>query len=401
MWEIHRRHPDLFLEDQFPDVLGAHARSFAEWFVGAGCGVHELPEIFVRPVREALDEDGDPVTSEKMLAKWIYRTAWRFKDLSGFLPFKLRRQIAATLFRRAYVSDAETGGMETGYNAMSSYPNGINILGYLQGELGIGEAARSTLRSCAAAGVSAAAIDFTRGLPHRREEDIPGNFADDPKFGVTLLHLNAEQVQHVCADRNDVLRDRYVVGFWNWELPELPDEWLDGASFLNEVWAPTHFCQVAFSRKLKIPVAHVPYSIDVAVPPDIGRCELGLPEDDFIFMQTFDCFSTPERKNPMAAVEAYQRAKPSFRRNTRLVIKLINSDKETKLRKSLRVAVDRDDSIIVIDRYLRRPELNALFNSVDSYISCTDRRATASHSQNRCSWANPSLQPAGRETWIS
>jgi glycosyltransferase involved in cell wall biosynthesis len=369
MREVFHNHPDLFIEEQFPDVLGVHARSFAEWFAGPGREFHKLPDAFVQPARDALSGGaGSPaVATSSSFSKWIYQMAWRFKDLThAFIPLKTRQKIAAALFRRAYVNESSETSPSS---AASLLPRGVNVIGYLRAELGVGEAARATLRACKAAGIETAAIDFTKGVQSRLDEKVPGGFATDPKFGVTLLHLNAEQVPYAVADLEAAMKGRYNIAFWNWELPELPDSWLECTQFLDEVWAPSQFCATAFGRKLKIPVAQIPYAIDVEVPPGIGRRELGVPEDGFVFLYMFDALSVPQRKNPMAVVEAYLRARPSLRGKTHLVLKMINGEKETGTLKQLRAAMDREPSIVTIDRYLRRPELNALFNAADCYVS--------------------------------
>jgi glycosyltransferase involved in cell wall biosynthesis len=301
--------------------------------------------------------------------KWLYRTAYRLKALThlqAIVPLKMRLRIAATLFRRAFMYESSAAVTQ---GAMASFPYGINLIGNLRAELGIGEGARATLRSCKAAKIPVAAIDFKKGFHSRLEEEIPDGFEDDPKFGVTLLHLNAEYIPYAVADHEAVLQGRYNIAFWNWELPELPDSWLECTRFLNEVWAPSRFSATAFSRKLKIPVTYIPYAIDVKVPLGISRRDLGIPENGFIFLYMFDALSKPERKNPMALVEAYVRALPSFHGETHLVLKMINGEKETDLNNRLHAAMSREPSIVTISQYLHRPELNALFNVADCYVS--------------------------------
>ena len=71
----------------------------------------------------------------------------------------------------------------------------------------------------------------------------------------------------------------------------------------------------------------------------------------------------------MAVIEAYLRARPSFKGKTHLVLKIINAEKETGLLAQLRAAVEREPSIVPLWDYLRRPQLNALFNAADCYVS--------------------------------
>ena len=116
-------------------------------------------------------------------------------------------------------------------------------------------------------------------------------------------------------------------------------------------------------------MTHIPYAIDVRVPPGIGRRELGVPTDGFVFLYMFDALSVPARKNPMAVVEAFEKAARRFSRPAWLVLKMINGDRENDLRRRLEAARARTPNIVTIERYLKRPELNALFQAADCYVS--------------------------------
>ena len=181
MSEVFLNHPDLFLEDQFPDLLGVHARSFAEWFTGPGREFHKLPDRFVQPAINALAAANGTATAAQggeSFGKWLYRTAWKFKDLTHiFVPLKTRQKIAAMLFRSAYVNESSP---TPAAKSTASFPRGLNVIGYLKAELGVGEAARTNLRACKAAGISAAVLDFATGSTSRRGEEIPGNFGTEP-----------------------------------------------------------------------------------------------------------------------------------------------------------------------------------------------------------------------------
>lgn len=370
LMEVYRGFPALELEEQFPDVPGAHAEYFAAWCRTDGREFHRLPDVFLRPA-EAAQAQKSAALHGGGFNQLVYRLAWRFKDLTHlFVPLKTRQKIAGLLFNRAYLPQAIAHPSARGGSAPAiAGPVGLNVIGYLRAELGVGEAARATLRACRAAGVPAAAVDFSTGVASRLEERIPEGFALAPQYGVTLLHVNADQTPHVVAEHEAAMRGRHNIGFWNWELPELPDSAANAARFLDEVWAPSTFCATAFSRRLSIPVTLVPLSIDVTVPPGVGRRELGLPEDDFLFLFMFDAFSIPERKNPLGLLEAWNRARGSFNRPARLVLKMINGDKESETTARLRAAAARDPAITLLERYLRRPDLNALFNAADCYVS--------------------------------
>jgi glycosyltransferase involved in cell wall biosynthesis len=371
MYAVFRRFPDLHLDEKFPDVLGVHAQSFAEWFIGPGCEYHKLPEQFIQPARNALQVRSDTRkhTQRINLNKWIYQKVFQIKNytrLYTLIPPKQREKIAALLFRRAYLNP--TGNTSRNISP-AMFANGINIIGHLKAESGVGEASRVMLRACINAGISTTALDFEKGVPSRQEEKLSENINSNPSHNVNLFVLNPQRVPYAVVDFESIMKGRYNISLWNWEMPEIPDSWIDSSRFFNELWAPSQFCATAFSRRLKIPVTWIPYGIYFEPPPIIGRRELGLPEKEFIFLFMFDAFSVPERKNPMGIVNAYLRAKPTFEKKSKLVIKIINGDKANDSLRDFFIAIGNEPSIILINNYLNRPDLNALFNSCDCYVS--------------------------------
>jgi len=182
--------------------------------------------------------------------------------------------------------------------------------------------------------------------------------------------VNADQVPFAAEELGRSFFDgRYNIGYWNWELPELPDEHMKAFDFLDEVWAPSSFCHETFSKKARKPVTRIPYCIDLKVPAGVGRAELGLPAEGFLFLFMFDALSVLERKNPAALIEAFLRAKSSLPKAARLVLKVINADKVPQDHAEILRIAQRDPSIVFLSRYLDRPEINALCASVDCYVS--------------------------------
>lgn len=367
--EVHRSYPDVQLDVQFPDLFGVHAELFARWCVGDGVALHGLPDVFLAPMRTAIAGSAPAVPTAWSVNRWAFHAAWRFKHLvRPFAPVALRVRLGRALFHRAYGPAVAAAGRASTAAAPTSV-TGVNVLGYLRGELGVGEAARATLRACAAAGISVAAIEYTHNPPSRMDEDLPAATSTTPDHGITIVHLNADQSAYAMVDHDTALRDRYRIGYWNWELPEFPDTWPDAERLLDEVWAPSTFCATAFSRRLRLPVTHVPYAVQVPVVHGPGRDAFGLPSEAYIFFFMFDAHSVPERKNPMAVVEAFQRAAPQSRRPVHLVVKMINASESSPPVAALRRAAAADPAITLIDRYLARPELTALMQATDAYVS--------------------------------
>ena len=86
-----------------------------------------------------------------------------------------------------------------------------------------------------------------------------------------------------------------------------PERWRDSFSLLEEVWAPTAHIAAALEPMARVPVTTV--RIPVQLPPlePRSRAEMGLPEDKFMFLFSFDYLSVFKRKNPLAVIEAFTR----------------------------------------------------------------------------------------------
>jgi glycosyltransferase involved in cell wall biosynthesis len=99
--------------------------------------------------------------------------------------------------------------------------------------------------------------------------------------------------------------------------------------------------------------------------PGPARETLGLPRSSFVYLFAFDVQSLVERKNPFALIRAFRQAvRPGD--DAVLVLKLLNASPHlvTQLREA-----GGDARLIVIDRLMTRPELNALLSACDCYVS--------------------------------
>lgn len=248
-------------------------------------------------------------------------------------------------------------------------PFGVNIIGYLEAEMGVGEAARSTIRACQAAGIPFSLVDFAAGSRSRAGERLDPAWPRGQQFGVNILHINADQtpvaVRHFGAG---FFRDHYTIGVWNWELPEFPVAWRRTFDSLDEVWAPSVFCRDAFAAATAKPVTCIPYSVVPAEPPAGSRAGFTLPPG-FLFLFMFDALSIPERKNPLGLLDAFALASETSTVPLALALKVINGGHESAFMTALRARVAGRSDIVLMDDYLPRERLTALFAACDSYIS--------------------------------
>jgi glycosyltransferase involved in cell wall biosynthesis/SAM-dependent methyltransferase len=189
-------------------------------------------------------------------------------------------------------------------------------------------------------------------------------------YDVNIICVNADEL--LARFGYDVgpgfFRDRHSIGIWWWEVNRFPARFHDAFTLVHEVWVGSDFIRDALTAHTDRDVFTFPVGIEP--PTDVvpmPRAHLGLP-DSFLFLFSFDFYSRFERKNPLAAVEAFRRAfEPG--EGPVLLLKSINGDKQlTDLERLRAAAADRDD-IVVLDGYLSAEETAALTASCDCYVS--------------------------------
>ena len=286
---------------------------------------------------------------------------WRKQDRSG--PGVDR----SVMTRRATPGVGVTGPVQARAGDDPAGTLGVNVAGYIESEKGVGEAARATIRSLKAVAIPYV-VNNVLDVSSSGAERSGYRFSRETPYGVNLIHVNADLMRRYARRNRHSMKDRYNIGYWNWELSSFPDEWLDRFSYLDEVWVPSTFCLEAISRKSPIPVARIPYSID----PDQRRGEdwlrvqLGLNPQTFVFLFYFDFHSYMERKNPLGLISAFRKAF-SAKEDVALVIKCSHSKRSSFA--LLERACERAPNIKLYNAILTRQALNSLLGSCDAYVS--------------------------------
>jgi glycosyltransferase involved in cell wall biosynthesis len=114
-------------------------------------------------------------------------------------------------------------------------------------------------------------------------------------------------------------------------------------------------------------VLTVPVAIEPAPGPRRTRAELGLPPG-FLFLSFFDYDSMVERKNPLAAIEAFGQA---FRPGSgvALVLKSTNAAGHPAQRAMLEAVAAAHPDVHLIDRLDSAGDKNAILEACDCYVS--------------------------------
>ncbi len=378
-YKLYQARPDL--QAAFPDLAGAQGKLFADWYVQSVAEQAKFHDCFIEPVRHALSQlgsDEPPAALTTRARRWLnrqlYRVAWRYRHLvRPLIPAAVRQRMHVRLVENlspAGAAEPEAASVaRTGVDP--ELPWGVNLYGYVRAESGIGQSARSNIDNLLAAGIPLAVVDFRAGNVSRMEAEIPDDLASEPRYSINLFHINADQtvsaIEHLGAD---VLSGHYNVGYWAWELPEFPDEWLPAIELLDEIWVPSEFCREAIAAKADIPVVCIPHSIHPASPaPEADRAAFQLPTDATVFLSMYDALSVPERKNPEAAIDAFLAATASGDVDAHLVLKVSNLDKTPAHAARLRQRIAGQGNISLVEGYLDRETIYRLIQSCDAFLS--------------------------------
>nr|WP_233489860.1 glycosyltransferase family 4 protein [Stenotrophomonas maltophilia] len=248
---------------------------------------------------------------------------------------------------------------------------GVNVLGYIHGQFGLAEAARSYARALIEQGVPVALRDIDLGLPNARGDHALDAYLDDTMpHAVSIIFVNPDYLAQALASIPLARgQGRYLIACWFWELERLPDSWLPALELVDEVMVATGFVENAVAHATRKPVTRIPMPLGVLNDSGLQRVDFGLPEDAFVFLTSFDFSSRMERKNPEAVIHAFRAAFPVQRRDVRLLIKSSNGHRFPHLLKHLLTLTDGDERIIVRDEVIAREHLNALQRCCDAYVS--------------------------------
>lgn len=247
-------------------------------------------------------------------------------------------------------------------------PLGVNLAGYLDATLGVGEAARNVAAALRAAGVAVAPLPLA-SRDTVRDAAIEAQPASHP---VTLVCVNPDGMTGAADELGPAaLEGRHVIGMWWWEVAALPSRWLRAFDLVDEVWAGSRFVADVFGAVAPVPVVHMPVPVREPVASDKGRAQLGLPIDGFLFGFVFDYASVAARKNPLGLVEAFRRAFPPAGEDdaVALVIKTLGGERHAEEHAALLAATAADPRILVLDEHLATADKNALIRALDAYIS--------------------------------
>lgn len=359
------------LQVTFPDIFVSDSTQFAGWVLHAAEKEAGFSEEYLTPIRRSLTtatvRNRSPQVAgpqRSSLQQKLFRTFWDNRTLLPLpLRLKLGKSVANWAFQKAFESNNIGSIYELNY--------GVNLIGYMNAESGVGEAGRASYRGLVSAEVPHVVMDYRVGNFSRMEEKIDCEFSLRPEYDVNLIHVNADQSRVVRDSLGEqVFRDRYNIGYWYWEMPEFPDFWDFAFEQVDEIWVATQYTHAAISQKTDKPVYLIPPNVKVEAPNARTRAEFDLNDEEFVFFHMSDVLSMPDRKNPIDVVRAFKLAFDKHpAKPVRLLLKISNLEHQPELADEIYSAAENDQRISLIKGYLDREQLNSLMGSIDAYVS--------------------------------
>lgn len=375
---IYESRPDL--QRYMPDPTGRDGAKFLLWIQTYGVEEYGLNDMYLAPLRRQWDE---LVASLPGLVGLRYKTllfatrrALTLRGKAGRLVDSVKLRVAGRRLRSA-VARATHGfhGQPYGNGNVARpearsllSPFGVNLVGYLRAEMGMGESGRSALAAVQAVGLPAAAHVVTTGGQYREQNSLGAASSKSNPYCFNLFHVNAGETDVIGARLGSKFSaGKYNIGYWAWELEDFPERWIQAFTRYHEIWTPSAFCQDVLVRRSPLPVVRIPHCIVLEAPAPVDRETLGLPASGFLFLCMFDMLSVMERKNPAGAIQAFRRAFEGDKR-CHLVVKVNNAQKAPESLARLR-DLSAGANITIVDRIFSREEVVALLRHVDCLVS--------------------------------
>lgn len=257
---------------------------------------------------------------------------------------------------------------------------GFNVYGYLSGNMGIAVAARNLVDALERHGHPVRGFHLETGdMRSGRNlgwERTKGDWSRVEKV-VEWIQCNAPDIQANWAKSYPEvhLSNRFKVNLSFWELPSTPADWVETLNRMDLVITPSQFIEDSFRNSgVVAPMVKLPQWFEIGPRLEGQRSRFGLPEEGFLFLSAFDVNSDPSRKNPMAAIDAFERAFPIGQDTpeVHLVVKaghLSSNPQGEELIADLKARVSKNPRLLLFQDMIPQSELLSFYASCDAFIS--------------------------------
>lgn len=254
-------------------------------------------------------------------------------------------------------------------------PFGVNLFGFAFGELGTGEDLRMAVAACESAMIPYRVINISTGS-NLRQADLAlkkevERSVDEAPYAINVFCLPGfDTIERIFLQKGDhYFKGHYNIGWWPWEISVWPKSWSCAFNLMDEIWAGSEFARAMYAKSTNLHVNLMPLGVSVERGKLHPRSFYNLPEKKFLFLFVFDFNSHLDRKNPVAALDAFTKAFPEDNKDVGLVLKVMNADESNFKWISFQRLAKRDPRVILIEETLDRPDVLGLINACDAYVS--------------------------------
>jgi glycosyltransferase involved in cell wall biosynthesis len=247
---------------------------------------------------------------------------------------------------------------------------GVNVVGFVSARLGLGVAARASIAALVESGVPVAVADVT--LPDGRSgfdttwSHLAIKDVTRLPHPVTLMHVNPPEAESIWQQFPAWFAGGATCSVPFFELADIPDAWRPHLARYDAILAASEHIAAAIRNVVPVPVRHYPISADIRGMAAARRTSLGIPEDVFAFVTTWDTDSGLNRKNGVGVLRAFAEAFAG-RNDAVLVLKVNGIATHPELQRQ--IASLPDGCVRIVDRYLPYGELLGLYAACDAFVS--------------------------------
>ena len=226
------------------------------------------------------------------------------------------------------------------------------------------------LAAMTAADIPAAGCNIP--LPGRGiDRSYVGRLYETPPYRVNVLYEAAPFLSHTFdAIPTDWWLNKINIVSVAWELPKWPKRLLPLLTHADALWVPSLFTLTALRPVFDRSIERMPLPVAVpSLPTCFSRSRYGMQDDCFVFAYVFDYHSGFARKNPLAAIKAFQHAFRRTDNTVQLYLKCPALAGDPPSARALRETIGDDPRIVIVDRDMERKELLGFIASCDAYVS--------------------------------
>lgn len=248
---------------------------------------------------------------------------------------------------------------------------GVNYFGPIATKDGIGRAGHLHVEALKSAKVPIDVFSLNRPVALQsvgidKASKITDDLLNKAKYPINIFHFSSRWThdywQHVSASQRS---NRYCIGYWMCEVPEIPEEWAKNLAYYHEIWTASAFCQNAIARVSTIPVISFPHPMEATIATPDRAYDDTRP---LRFLSISNCYSDAERKNVLGTLRAFCAAFGDSGA-VQLTLKLSNLQYAPRLEAALQRELASADNVMLETGYVTDDDIAALYSSHHVYVS--------------------------------